>query len=131
VDPSRPFSVASQASLEFGEVDRVDGHDRGSSLDVVDAVQGGVVGLGVRLVVYLPSWGRQDLFVCVCMGLSVNESGECELATRSSGVCVYEVDGRRDPSSCTHSRRERCVRGSSSSNDSVTVEAAGSSGSGV
>lgn len=72
---------------------------------------GGAGGLRVRLVESLFRRARQDLFVCRRMGLSVSKGrkrrkGE---STCLSLCLLYEVevvvDGRRDPSSCTHARR--------------------------
>lgn len=59
---------------------------------------------------------RQDLFVCRRMGLSVSKGRREGESTTCLSLCLLyevevevEVDGRRDPSSCTHARRGLCV----------------------
>lgn len=52
---------------------------------------------------------RQDLFVCRRMRLSASKGRRKGESTCLSLCLLYEVevvvDGRRDPSSCTHARR--------------------------
>jgi hypothetical protein len=69
----------------------------------------------VRLVESLFRRTRQDVFVCRRMRLSVSKSrkrweGESTcLSLRLLYEVEVEVDGRQDPSSCTHARRGLCV----------------------
>lgn len=57
---------------------------------------------------------RQDLFVCRRMGLPVSKGRREGESTPCLSLCLLyeievEVDGCRDPSSCTHARRGLCV----------------------
>jgi hypothetical protein len=73
----------------------------------------GAGGLRMSLVESLFRRTRQDLFVCRRMGLSVSkgrkrwegESTCLSLRLLYEVEVEVEVDGRRDPSSCTHARR--------------------------
>jgi hypothetical protein len=71
----------------------------------------GAGGLRMSLVESLFRRTRQDLFVCRRMGLSVSKGRKrWEGESTCLSLCLLyevevEVDGRRDPSSCTHARR--------------------------